>query len=397
MNTPENRISQETGLKHNARKLIASLGVIAAFAGSPETAQADTERSPDSPSLEMKSVKYAKPEKLPGYDIRISQEAREQLSESTLKIVKRYPAYVDTPAGEWFDSCTAVKVRVGDETFISSAAHCFSDELNLIKSGVLSKYAFPGHRALNFSQASPLEYGIMDPLQKTKPRTAIALAKGPVLNTRMSDWALLKAEPLKTDIAQRTESSIPAVEFIEDKTKLVPGQEVGLYGVPGANNNRPVAGRGRYLGRIWQGPRDLGKEGKPIIPAGRWLRIVGIKPSQPYSDSCNFGASGSSFVAEIDGQAYASGPLSVRINEKYDPYLLNGHQKKSLKTAIVGAREQRSIIEQELKIDTSSFTTLCGYTDETESGAKDMQNGFESFYKDPSPQKGGYDPDSPKK
>jgi hypothetical protein len=342
---------------------------------------------------------FRQPDQLPGSKIGVSRAARILLAESTVKIYENYQpstgiGTASIPQG-W---CTGIKVRLPDNsTGISIAAHCFEAETG-VRNGRLQASTYPQAPALDFFNRAFETYTIDDPLQPVSIRQPLATVDGIAISTRSTDAALLKvAPPVKADPnlvpPLRSYNQLSSFSYSR-KTHLIPGQQVGLFGVPGSNNDLPVSSTGIYLGRV----ND--KEYENGTTATQLLDIVLTHPDQPYNDACYYGSSGSSFVASqtVNGkhsQAAISGPLSMRINSKYDPYLVNNGtattQKAIIQQALTYDNMKRLQIEHQLRVAINPQDTLCEYT-VVQQPTKPVLEGAFGHFAPPLPLKGGGDP-----
>ena len=268
---------------------------------------------------------------LPGIEKLVSPEQRQLLEASTVKIAKR----VKDSNSEWFESCTATKVTNGSESFILSAAHCFSSDM--ASSG--GKGAVPD--VLNMTELSSYEYAVFLPSKEPGLATGEPIARSSRLVIDFSgraDLALMRVDT-SADF-----DDIPAIS-LEDFTSVNKspnlGEQVALYGVPGSSGNVPITATGTYFGRVTGGAL-----GSP----NQFIDLVGIDPSLPAEDACNYGASGSSAVF-ADGSV--TGALTIRNNIGYETGMKQPED--------IHSSQYRLMIESLTGLDLGEFTTICGF------------------------------------
>jgi hypothetical protein len=308
-------------------------------------------------------------ETLPGYGLTVDPAHRQLLADSTVKLINRTPPEA-VKGGLDMPNCTGVKLRISNNTFISSAAHCFSEatDENL---GLLEPEKFPATDAADFIQRSPFIHLIEDGQEYVQRRQPLGQAYGLSISTRNQDVALLKIAPEihqsdKLGAPKRSYRQLGSLILRNKPVRPLPGQEVALFSLPESNLDKPVKDTGRYLGSVVMYSHD-----DSVLPSvgavrRRRLDVVGINPEVPYEDACDFGGSGSSYVASTGkpASAYISGPLSLRLNSTYDPYRNYGgsygsNAKDSLKRAIEFQKSQRAYIKYKLGFSTTRFSTLC--------------------------------------
>lgn len=342
------------------RKVLATAAATVALAGAIEVPTSAI----DEASAASKTM--AKPKQLPGAGVTVKDATKEKLQQSTVKILARWKGY----EGDWYETCTGTKVNAVGAEYVATAAHCFGEatgaESGLIDTQNNSSSQEP--KALDFLHASPLEYAISDPLLSSDQRkqTPLGIVEGIAIGVQGTDWALLKVRPTDVGEAQiqpRTFNDIapfPYTSGLARKQQPVAGQQVALFGVPSASQNVPVPAKGTYLGRA----KTYNSFGKPVA-----FDYVGIKPKTPDRDTCNFGASGSSFSADVyDGKvAFVSGPLSRRLNTKYDPYspqyYVDGEPNSIVQDMTrLNIEAGMRTLENDLKVSLKSFTTICGFS-----------------------------------
>lgn len=316
--------------------------------------------------------KLINPEKLRGYNIKVSPERRKLQYQATIKIVARYKG----SSTQWYPWCSATLVELpadiktqqaGDDTAEAiSAAHCFNDDSKQGQWPSGYDPALPAYAEV--SAAGPYEYAVVDPLIEGELQpfgTVTAISA----NTKGSDWAMLKIAPIKDNPpAGRRLSDFPRLRFSGKVHTPIPGQEVALAGQP-AGSSKMVSGVGRFLGTV----NYLNYAYKEVQ-----MDVVGVNSqteefdaSQPIAAfegrSCFWGLSGGSAA----GYNYMSGVLTKRINTKTDPkYVVevlekippdNPEYENRVRFIRDYAAEERRTIQEALGVNTSKFDTLCLY------------------------------------
>lgn len=264
-------------------------------------------------------------EKLPGYNIKVSPERRQQLKEAATKIVRR----PKDSEGSWELWCSGTMVKQPsnpatqkggpEQKLVITAGHCFDAETG-IKEG---NFPDPKIAAQDYVNASAYEYGFVDPLvpyiegENLQP---FAKAVGISVSNRREDWALLMPEALANEDGSRpgrTLEQYGAVDFQHSYNRSPKrGMEVAVLGWPTAAS-RPLEATGRFIGRINKYPNWAKKEGRldvVAIDTGYDFSSVSGKGAE-FTDACRYGASGSTVV----GENYVSGPLAMRLNLAADP------------------------------------------------------------------------------
>ncbi len=311
-------------------------------------------------------------ESLPGKNIKISTRAQQHLSNATVKIVRRAKlTQAEKDQGKtpfpWEDNCTGVKITDGDKTYISTALHCFGNDTGSQRGHIYASSYPRQPKALDFINSGWNEYAIQDPHVDPKARQTIGRVTGIAASTNGYDAALLKIKSVSFGTkAPRSFNQLPSLSDQKDKLRPTPGQEVGLYGVPQASGSKPVKGKGTYVGRAY------GSDG--IL-----VDIVGISAEQPNQDTCNFGASGSSFISEVDGKEIVSGALSWRSNRTFDSgkYGKQVANWEALSTSLASdIRKYGDKDSNGVDLTSSDFTTLCGYTVLPDRALNQMEDGF---------------------
>jgi hypothetical protein len=211
------------------------------------------------------------------------------------------------------------------------------------------------------------------------------LIDGLSINTNYKDLALLRpASPAQKggSMPGRSFDNIPAISLKISEKAPLPGEQVALYGVPGANNFEPVIGTGTYIGRLREPMR---KNQSPDSISYKLLDVVIINPDAPNKDSCNFGASGS-MAMRADGSML--GPLSGRINGGYGP-----NKEFQNGAAFLGETPEMfnswtNHIENSLrvKLPKEKDMTLCFYTVLDKTTLGNLVAGFNTFAPDLKPE-----------
>ncbi|HSX46816.1 MAG TPA: hypothetical protein VLF87_02405 [Patescibacteria group bacterium] len=277
---------------------------------------------------------------LPGYGFAVSPELRGQLQASTVKIGVRAK---NDENGVWRETCTGVKVSDGDQTYVLSASHCFSPDAPT-KMGISQKPL-----VLDISATSSNEYIILDPQSGTanQANAPVASVSGVAIDlSGGSDWALLKAVGNGAGSARIYDQipSLPLGQFIMSEQTPVPGESVGLYSLPAANNNLPVAAEGIYLGRT---------PGAPLGYPADFIDFIATPAPDVRQDACDYGASGSAAV--FTGGNF-SGPLYGRNSIGYSDGSIEpgdaGHDNL----------KQRLDIEQTLGVEIPSDMDVCAFS-----------------------------------
>lgn len=269
-------------------------------------------------------------ERLEGYGKKVSQEQRNSLEAATVKVVKRQKASTEP----WQPNCTATKVRVDGNIYYATAAHCFMPDLTTMgKGGAVNE-----PEAVNITDATTHDYAIIS-IKGENNNQPIAYMDAVSMNIQGNDWALMRAPENIIGYADKMASL-----DLDTRILPTPGQEVALYSAPQANEHQAVSATGIYLGRI----------ADPHQP-NRHLDMVGLDNiDAPNLDACNYGSSGS---MAIMAEGYVTGPLAVRNNTTYGL----GKPRQAADDAAAGGR-YRLEYEKALGIDSSRFTTVCGFS-----------------------------------
>lgn len=303
---------------------------------------ANIHREPDMESY-VRSI-----EDMPGYGIKISKETRKQLADSTVKIVMRAKGSEST----WAEFCTGLKVKIDNQVFITSAKHCFNTE----GWQTLSTNYIDGDQniqvpAVNIAPNSAFEYAVVDPRIKRTSYTAdvppvVAVIEGIMLDPNdNTDWALLKPVNDESRVGNyQIFKDIPSVDLMKMDKKPVVGQEIAVYGLPQVTNSRPVAGKGLYLGTFKN----------PYLQNGEMV-LVGLQAKDQIHDSCLYGASGSS--------AMANGILFSGLALRNNVYYYGSNSERHLTDGTPEANQYwRDLMERSTGVNLDRFTTICGYT-----------------------------------
>jgi hypothetical protein len=294
--------------------LAGSIATLAISGLSAQKAEAATSSTPKPQGLEQI-------DKLPGYDISITAQARETLKDSA--VVEKN--YVYTKAGNGLISpygwCSGNVVSYLGSKYVSLDAHC-EEGITGYQDGNIDPDNFPGGQsgALNFITDNPFQTHIEDTnTNEGLGGAQIATTTGMDISTEGVDSALLSVAPTPS---YEDKGGFAATSFTEhtplpymESPKLVPGQAVALYSSP-ASNPRPISETGRYIGMANQYYTDGNK-----LNTNKDYAVV-TYPKTYAQDAGYWGASGSKFAAlatkngstaGLNGQAvFSSGGLSRR-------------------------------------------------------------------------------------
>ena len=223
---------------------------------------------------------------LPGFGKKVTPGEETLLERSAVKVVVK--------AGSWQQVCSGNKVELDGKTYVSTAAHCASPEPDgahkvAVNALPTSRYQF----AIDSAETSP---------SGLPSQTPLAFVTKFAVDPALTDQALLSvstAGDVQRSAGQPIFDALPALSSFDFAQPQV-GQEVTLAGYPHSNDFRPTVEHGVYLGRLliahWsQTPLD----------------VVATESNSYASETCNPGASGSTF-ALANGQA--SGEMFVGIN-----------------------------------------------------------------------------------
>ncbi|MGI9028194.1 MAG: hypothetical protein ACR2FM_05155 [Candidatus Saccharimonadales bacterium] len=359
------------------RHALGAMGTALALVGaSPAIATAAANHEQNSNTPETQGYELPKkPSSLRGYERPLNPEARQSLTDSTLKIAKRYKG-----SDRWEQHCTGVKVTTGADNYVSTAAHCFKEFTGADTEGLLDG---PSDQPKAFNiisrTADFYDFAVFDPRLPKGLRQPLAIIDGISISNRTQDRALLSVHP--TEVSANTANfrsfdQITAQPLALEQKKAVarpaPGQKVALFGVPVANGDRQLAGIGRYVGRLRFQHKNGGTE---------YADVVGIKPKRIDQDTCNYGASGSSYSATAGNATYVSGPLSKRLNSIWDPPDIDNktdfsEQRGDVTNEISNNERWRAIYQQRLNVDLSSFSTICTYSVALPGTSRDLVDGL---------------------
>ncbi|MGH7241334.1 MAG: hypothetical protein ACREGB_03505 [Candidatus Saccharimonadales bacterium] len=352
-------------IPHRKKRLIASMAAIAITAGGGAVAY--KELSGNEPGHKLSSVTKTKLpptpkptetspaakapafiEKLPGYGNTVTEQERAMVRASTVKIAERDKGDATNQAGNWHGSCTGIKSVINGSTYIVTARHCFGN-IDMNKT-------FPSLNNSNNSASAPdlnttkditkdlsVDVGVWTTSRDGTTNTAQTVPVEDVSVRYYPDIALLKVNEAGPAAASFDAlPSIPYESLLSSSPK--PGAEVAISSLPDAAGGAMVESTGWYLGRVYD-PGD----------PNRQVDLVGVNPSSPAEDGCNFGASGS--VAVMAGGTM-TGPLSTR-NNISNPVGTNGEDDPAVDK---GARK---VMAAQLGYTTQSldeFATICSYT-----------------------------------
>ncbi|HSH55665.1 MAG TPA: trypsin-like peptidase domain-containing protein [Candidatus Limnocylindrales bacterium] len=290
-------------------------------------------------------------DKLPGAGRLVSTDLRTQLEGAAVKLFSR-------PKGSnyaWSPSCSGTKITDGDEHYVITAAHCFNYS-GYSKGGYLGGTT-PQGQAMDIVEADSNTYGVQTAELPGGSEYAVPVTAISVIGH--SDWALLKVdENNKASDEFLVLPAVPADAVFGDQEPVVGQQTVG-FSSPGAANAELLEGEGVYLGTV----STPGNEFKEV-------RIIGLTNSaKPDKDACNYGASGS---VAVYASGNVTGPLSWRNNIGYEEGSIE-NPRDDLRSA----PSFRLEIEDQLKVDTSRFNTLCGFAVDSDETFTDLKNGLD--------------------
>jgi hypothetical protein len=303
--------------------------------------------------------------KLPGFSLDVTKKERSELASSTLKLTERYYSSQQPNPNPWYDTCTLLDVSIPgvSTTYGLTANHCFGN----ITGAHTGSFINPSDRkqtALNYIYASTTQFDIVDPLVPPSQRNNFPIGEvtGISADTQGVDQALLqiglpnKADQTAPYNGERPFQDVPAVpitKMVMAGVKPVIGQEVAMYGIPGASGNTPVIATGRYIGRyILLGALNGNEQGGALTRA---LDIVVVPADSPQKDACEHGSSGGSAVTST-GQFFND--LSYRLSTGY------GSQHRYDPSSDTATYDQTMIpsIEKALKVKIPLGDTVCGFS-----------------------------------
>jgi hypothetical protein len=377
------RHNRRTKLRKGLRTASAALALASSgsFLASAEAAQ--PLRADGLPAEKALSTAEINPSQLPG-KVEVTKSTQEMLAESTVKLVSNNGRELD-------DWCSGVKVMIGGQDYILTAAHCFSQ----LTGSFDGHFKVNGSRAMNYiSAAGNLSFSIVDGSEASASAPmgdfdyAIANVTGISIDTNNVDLALLQVQatvppPSNPDkggppYTGRTYDEIPAINvYTLDSNRaleLKPGDQVAQYGIPQSSGNSGVLATGTYLGKISQNTYNT------ITPQMYQDYVVGLNAPNAQSDECEFGSSGSGALTQ---QGYLM-ILSMR-NDPNSPYDIGVEKQRYLE------EDNENLTDEQVKfniqsdrrdwaaalgVKLDSFTTICGYTVPQESTYKDLVQGF---------------------
>ncbi len=358
--------------KARAKKIGALLSATTALSGLAAPAAFAKQTPAKAAAHETVRSTPREPQELPGLKIHLGQETLNKIKDSTLELGLRTKGDTNSV---YMPNCTAVKVLIPGhkEPYIMTAAHCFGN-ITGVPYGVFSDSLHPSYKAEEFSAVSPLEYVVLDPQTgyETRVATPLAAIDKISIDTNNRDVALL--HPVIPPAAQkgpllvRSFENIPAIPLKIAEKAPIQGTPVALYGEPQANGFEPIATTGVYLGRVSYSTDPVIGSGPNIPGTVRQMDLVGINPSTPEEDNCNYGTSGSMALLP-NGQLL--GNLTLRTNSGYGP-------EKFMQPPdnIDFDKYYRDIWAQQLNVNLDGFTTICGYTVMDSQTPKDLITGF---------------------
>jgi len=310
-------------------------------------------------------------DQLAGYNKKISKETRSILVNSTVQLMNMGK----NETGAFHPDCTGTKIIFKGQPYVLSAGHCFIGNVNVDYGQV------DGWPAQNITNGSSDNYAV------GLPGDTYPLALGDAVSYELpqfGDLTLLRVQPnskgSSPNLSQFDE--IPGVNLDKQQQRPLPGEQVGLFSDPQANNFQPVMDTGRYLGRAVENFTDSAG-----MTRSYYLDLVGIDPRDPKGDACNFGSSGSMAVAS---NGYLFGPLSWRQSIGYESGVQNYADNTLYET-----KQRLNITEKQLGIDMSQFATICGYqvinhsSDPQKDSLESLVEGFDHFAPIFVPQSGG--------
>jgi hypothetical protein len=396
-------------LKENAKKLVGPIALAAALANvAPAMAENAPAAQAAGESVEMAEPNLRPLESLPGAEYKVSLQSKDLLKNATVKIMRREKtADASGQPGMWKNHCTGVKIKQGKNTFISTAAHCFrreqgteysvkndrgETERTVVSQDMSYSNEYEGAPvAADFIRNSEFEYALFDPKVIFDERQPIATVTGISLNLTQKDAALLRvmASP-NVSAPNRSYKKISSIVKDKDLKQPKPGQKVIVTGAPTATANMLVTRRATYLGQA----KRYYQEG--ATDNGEMVDLVAYDSPDPSTDPCNFGGSGTSFVADTEtpktlrknGKKYKlpttpfmSGALSIRSNISYDPV--------DSQPSITDPGARQAIAEKMSKewhyyrdtlgVQLNERMTICGFAVEPVQTITEMKNAFGKY------------------
>jgi hypothetical protein len=298
----------------------------------------------------LRSVK-----ELPGFGHEVKPEDSELFRSATVKIVKRARNGNDN----WYESCSGLKVNIGNDAYVATAGHCFTPAFN--KGGGSDSDPSTGRGlARNIKNADPNEYAVALPDAAGTHYDSVDVSPVSDISwTFINDVALLRITKDATQAFTST-PAVPYEKYYDETSKPVAGESVKVFALPSAAFGKTLTGEGKYLGRI-EMPDD-----------GRTVDVVGLtNATTAAEDACNYGASGS---IAVTASGHATGPLSFRNSSEFKPNApVNGSDDISADTI-------RRLKMQELTgVDMTEFKTVCEYAVPSEGMLTQLLAGFKDI------------------
>lgn len=342
---------------HNQKLRLAAAKAMASLALAGTLAQSAEARPDSAASLEAAPARLVNPDKLPGHNIRVSNETVNKLRGSTVVVGRQFGGQ-----GQFQHWGTGVVVgELGDKILVQVAAHQVLNN----KEGYLN---IPGKKAVDYLNATTDKFNIGDPTitdVEQRMDNPIGDVDGITVSTTAKDVALLRVARRSLPaagggVATPIDSKLRLGNSMEKnsrpyKAKLIPGQEVAVFGVPLASGFKPVMNKGVFIKRL-KVHNDSGEDNTYQL-----VDVVGIKSSSSDKDGCNFSGSGGSFAADIKGETFVSGPLSRRINWKYDHKVVNW-EGYNVAQARAELKNKWIRMQKMTGVNLSSFDTICQYS-----------------------------------
>lgn len=338
-------------LRLAAAEAMTSLALVGALA-QPAEAKPDL-----AAGSEAAPARLISPDKLPGHNIRVSNETLNKLRGSTVVLGRQLGG--DGRFGHW--GTGVVVGELEDKVLVQVSAH----QVLKNKEGYLN---IPGKKAVDYFNLTADKFVIGDPTvvdAEQRMANPIGEVDAIAVSATANDAALLRVSrrSLPAD-GGATITPIDSKLRLDNPTerqsgayepKPVPGQQVAVFGVPIASGYKPVMNKGTFIKRI-RIHNDSGSDN-----TYRLVDIVGIKSSSPDKDGCNFSGSGGSFAADIKGKPFVSGPSSRRINWKYDPGVVKWEGYNLTQTRAV-LKNKWAKVQKMTGVNLSSFDTICEYS-----------------------------------
>ena len=265
----------------------------------------------------------------------ISEAYKKQSEDATVEVLVKLKG-----TNSYSPICTGNKVSDDKYIYILLANHCLEPYETPLNKGE------QGPSAVNITNSVSGEFFIAKPSEhnpndyKWQPISKVNNIA--VDRSGLTDLALMQV------VSNTSYQSLPAVPLSEistSSTSVNPGEAVSLYALPKSSNFAPASERGVYLGRFLS---------NRIGGLGIYVDLVGINPSSPTTDACEFGASGS--TARF-ANGLISGPLSFRNNLGYgksNTFYIPDNPSDSQIT--------RFDIEEVTGDNLNRYSTICGYS-----------------------------------